>query len=64
MPERPNATGTSLEHSSGHERLRFTGRETLLERITLVQHSDAVSSPSPFDADEFRVSYTGPTAFF
>jgi hypothetical protein len=44
--------------------LGVTGHETSLERITLVQESDAVSTPSPLDADEFRVAYTGPTAFY
>ncbi len=42
----------------------ITGHETSLERITLVQQSDAVATPSPLDGDEFRVTYTGPTAFY
>ncbi len=44
--------------------LRITGHETSLERITLVQQSDAVATPSPLEGDEFRVAYTGPTAFY
>jgi len=44
--------------------LGITGHETSLERITLVQQRDAVATPSRLDGDEFRVAYTGPTAFY
>jgi hypothetical protein len=35
-----------------------------VERITLVQQRDAVATSSSLDGDEFRVAYTGPTAFY